>query len=99
MAPVIDALEGAGLEVRDVESLRALRNDTASMGGESRGQLNAVTRSRRAREDMAVSTWPGRRLDSPPTGSINQILAVKCDEHGRSGVQAPRTIAFANPNP
>jgi cyclopropane-fatty-acyl-phospholipid synthase len=92
MATVIDALEGAGFEVRDVESLRehyalTLRAWVRNLedNWDDAVRRSSAGRARIWRLYMAGSAlgFTANRL------GINQILAVKCDEQGRSGV--PRT--------
>ena len=94
MATVIDALERAGFEVRDVESLREHYSRTlrAWVTNLEDNWQEAVTfssagRARIWRLYMAGSAlgFTGNRL------GINQILAVKCDEHGHSGIPPTRT--------
>jgi cyclopropane-fatty-acyl-phospholipid synthase len=94
MATVIDALERAGFEVRDVESLREHYSRTlrAWVTNLEDNWQEAVTfssagRARIWRLYMAGSAlgFTGNRL------GINQILAVKCDEHGHSGIPSTRT--------
>jgi cyclopropane-fatty-acyl-phospholipid synthase len=94
MATVIDALEGAGFEVRDVESLRehyalTLRAWVTNLE-ENWGQavkFSSAGRARIWRLYMAGSAlgFTANRL------GINQVLAVKCDDHGRSGMPATRS--------
>ena len=94
MATVIDAIEAAGFEVRDVESLRehyALTLRAWVTNLENNWQeavaLSSAGRARIWRLYMAGSAlgFAANRL------GINQILAVKCDEHGHSGMPATRT--------
>jgi cyclopropane-fatty-acyl-phospholipid synthase len=94
MATVVDALERAGFEVRDVESLRehyaltlrAWVSNLEENWGEA-VRLSSAGRARIWRLYMAGSAvgFTANRL------GINQILAVRCDEHGRGGLPATRT--------
>lgn len=93
MATVIDALEGAGFEVRDVESLREHYALTlrAWVGNLEDNWDAAVTRSSAGRARIWRLYMAGSALGFTANRlGINQILAVKCDEHGRSGVPATR---------
>jgi cyclopropane-fatty-acyl-phospholipid synthase len=94
MATVIDVLERAGFEVRDVESLRehyakTLRAWVANLEDNwaEAVALSSAGRARIWRLYMAGSAlgFTANRL------GINQVLAVKSDDHGRSGVPATRT--------
>jgi cyclopropane-fatty-acyl-phospholipid synthase len=94
MATVIDALERAGFEVRDVESLRehyalTLRAWVTNLehNWEKAVTFSSAGRARIWRLYMAGSAlgFTANRL------GINQILAVKCDEHGHSGIPSTRT--------
>ncbi|CAN5670303.1 cyclopropane-fatty-acyl-phospholipid synthase family protein [soil metagenome] len=93
MVTVIDALEGAGFEVRDVESLRehyalTLRAWVTNLedNWDQAVGLSSAGRARIWRLYMAGSAlgFTANRL------GINQVLAVKCDDHGRSGMPATR---------
>ncbi|MET0699614.1 MAG: class I SAM-dependent methyltransferase, partial [Mycobacterium sp.] len=93
MATVIDVLEGAGFEVRDVESLgehyaQTLRAWVANLEDNwaDAVALSSAGRARIWRLYMAGSAlgFTANRL------GINQVLAVKPDVHGRSGVPATR---------
>jgi cyclopropane-fatty-acyl-phospholipid synthase len=89
---MVAALEDAGLEVRDVESLRehyalTLRAWVANLEGrwEEAVALTSPGRARVWRLYMAGSAlaFEANRL------GVNQVLAVRPDDCGRSGV--PRT--------
>ncbi len=93
MATMIDALEGAGFEVRDVESLRehyaqTLRAWVRNLedNWEEAAKVSSAGRARIWRLYMAGSAlgFTANRL------GINEILAVKSDEHGHSGIPATR---------
>jgi cyclopropane-fatty-acyl-phospholipid synthase len=93
MATMIDAIEGAGFEVRDVESLRehyarTLRAWVANLENnwDEAVKFSSAGRARIWRLYMAGSAlgFTANRL------GINQILAVKSDEHGHSGIPATR---------
>jgi cyclopropane-fatty-acyl-phospholipid synthase len=93
MATMIDALEGAGFEVRDVESLRehyarTLRAWVANLedNWDEATKFSSAGRARIWRLYMAGSAlgFTANRI------GINQILAVKSDEHGHSGIPATR---------
>ncbi|MDY6995355.1 MAG: cyclopropane-fatty-acyl-phospholipid synthase family protein [Actinomycetota bacterium] len=93
MATMVDALEGAGFEVRDVESLRehyalTLRAWVGNLEAnwQQAVSLSSAGRARIWRLYMAGSAlaFAANRL------GINQILAVRCDQRGRSGVPATR---------
>ena len=94
MATMIEALEGAGFEVRDVESLRehyalTLRAWVANLEAnwEEAVAFSSAGRARVFRLFMAGSAlgFVANRL------GVNQILAVKCDARGRSGMPTTRT--------
>jgi cyclopropane-fatty-acyl-phospholipid synthase len=94
MATMIDALEGAGFEVRDVESLRehyarTLRAWVANLENnwDEATKFSSAGRARIWRLYMAGSAlgFTANRL------GVNQILAVKSDEHGHSGIPATRS--------
>jgi cyclopropane-fatty-acyl-phospholipid synthase len=94
MATVINALERAGFEVRDVESLRehyalTLRAWVRNLEDywPEAVTFTSAGRARIWRLYMAGSAlgFTANRL------GINQILAVKCDERGHSGIPATRT--------
>jgi cyclopropane-fatty-acyl-phospholipid synthase len=93
LTTMIDALEGAGFEVRDVESLRehyalTLRAWVSNLEAnwEQAVALSSAGRARIWRLYMAGSAlgFTANRL------GINQILAVKCDEHGHSAIPGTR---------
>jgi len=94
MATVVNALERAGFEVRDVESLRehyalTLRAWVSNL--EDNWQ-EAVTCSSAGRARVWRLYMVGSALAFTANRlGINQILAVKCDEHGHSGIPATRT--------
>lgn len=94
LAPMVDALERAGFEVRDVESLRehyalTLRAWVANLEDNwaQAVDLSTAGRARIWRLYMAGSAlgFTANRL------GVNQILAVKCDRRGRSRIPATRT--------
>ncbi|MCX5045439.1 cyclopropane-fatty-acyl-phospholipid synthase family protein [Aldersonia sp. NBC_00410] len=94
LSTMIEALEGAGFEVRDVESLRehyalTLRAWVANLEAnwDQAVRLSSAGRARVWRMYMAGAalSFSGNRL------GINQVLAVKCAERGRSGMPATRT--------
>ena len=94
MATMIEALEGAGFAVRDVESLRehyalTLRAWVANLEGnwEEAVAFSSAGRARVWRLFMAGSAlgFVANRL------GVNQILAVKCDARGYSGMPTTRT--------
>jgi cyclopropane-fatty-acyl-phospholipid synthase len=94
MATMIYALERAGFEVRDVESLRehyarTLRAWVTNLENnwEEAARFSSAGRARIWRLYMAGSAlgFTANRL------GINQILAVKTDEHGHSGIPPTRT--------
>ena len=71
MATMIDALEGAGFEVRDVESLREhyARTLRAWVANLENNWDEATKFSSAGRRGYGGSTWLARRWGSPPTGS------------------------------
>ncbi len=94
VATMIEALEGAGFEIRDVESLRehyalTLRAWVANLEGNwaDAVALSSAGRARVWRLYMAASAlgFMANRL------GVNQILAVKCDARGHSGMPTSRT--------
>jgi cyclopropane-fatty-acyl-phospholipid synthase len=94
MATMIEALEGAGFEIRDVESLRehyalTLRAWVANLEAnwEEAVALSSAGRARVWRLFMAGSAlgFRANRL------GVNQILAVKCDARGHNGMPITRT--------
>jgi cyclopropane-fatty-acyl-phospholipid synthase len=100
LATMIDALEQAHFEVRDVESLRehyarTLRAWVANLeeNWHDAVALSSAGRARIWRLYMAGSAlgFTANRL------GINQVLAVKPDEHGRSGMPATRTELMQSP--
>lgn len=93
METMIDVLEGAGFEVRDVESLRehyalTLRAWVTNLEAnwQEAVECSSAGRARIWRLYMAGSAlgFRANRL------GVNQILAVKCDEKGNSGMPATR---------
>ena len=93
VATMIEAIEGAGFEVRDVESLRehyalTLRAWVANLEADwdEAVRLTSAARARIWRLYMAGSAlaFEGNRI------GVNQVLAVKPGEHGRSGMPATR---------
>ena len=94
MATVIDALERAGFEVRDVESLREHYSLTlrAWVANLEENWEEAVTFSSAGRARIWRLYMTGSALGFTANRlGINQILAVKCDEHGHSGIPSTRT--------
>jgi cyclopropane-fatty-acyl-phospholipid synthase len=94
MATVIDALERAGFEVRDVESLREHYSRTlrAWLSNLEDNWPEAVTFSSAGRARIWRLYMAGSALGFTANRlGINQILAVKCDEHGHSGIPSTRT--------
>src|SRR6185312_13552642 len=94
MATVIDALEGAGFEVRDVESLREHYSLTlrAWVTNLEDNWQEAVTFSSAGRARIWRLYMAGSALGFTANRlGVNQILAVKCDEHGHSGIPSTRT--------
>ncbi len=98
MATMIEALEGAGFEVRDVESLRehytlTLRAWVANLEANWHSAITASTagRARIWRLYMAGSAlaFAANRL------GINQVLAVKPTARGESGMPATRSELLA----
>ena len=96
LAKMIDALEGAGFEVRDVESLRehyalTLREwvNNLQRGWNQAIQLASPARARIWRLYMAGSAlaFEANRL------GVNQVLAVRTGPHGTSAM--PRTRSHA----
>jgi cyclopropane-fatty-acyl-phospholipid synthase len=92
LATMIEAIEGAGFEVRDVESLRehyalTLRAWVANLEADwdEAVRLTSAARARIWRLYMAGSAlaFEGNRI------GVNQVLAVKPGERGRSAM--PRT--------
>jgi cyclopropane-fatty-acyl-phospholipid synthase len=93
MATMIEALEGAGFEVRDVESLRehyalTLRAWVANLEG-NWGDAVALSSAGRARVWRLFMAGSALGFTANRLG-LNQILAVKCDARGRSGMPATR---------
>jgi cyclopropane-fatty-acyl-phospholipid synthase len=102
MATMVDSLEGAGFEVRDVESLRehyalTLRAWVANLEDNWQEAVSSSSagRARVWRLFMAGSAlgFTANRL------GLNQILAIKCDARGRSGMPATRADLLARQNP
>ncbi|MDP9117496.1 MAG: cyclopropane-fatty-acyl-phospholipid synthase family protein [Actinomycetota bacterium] len=93
MATMIEVLEGAGFEVRDVESLRehyalTLREWVANLerGWETAARVTSPARARIWRLYMAGSALA---FESNRIG-VNQVLAVKPDPRGASGLSRTR---------
>ena len=93
LATMVDAMEGAGFEVRDVESLRehyaqTLRAWVANLetGWEQAVALSSPGRARVWRLYMAGSAlgFEGNRL------GVHQVLAVRPGERGTSGMPPTR---------
>ncbi|WP_068277714.1 SAM-dependent methyltransferase, partial [Aldersonia kunmingensis] len=102
IATMIEALEGAGFEVRDVESLRehyasTLRAWVANLESnwDEAVAHSSAGRARVWRMYMAGAAlgFTGNRL------GINQVLAVKNSPHGRSGMPATRGELLRPPPP
>ncbi|MDV3126428.1 cyclopropane-fatty-acyl-phospholipid synthase family protein [Mycobacterium sp. 21AC1] len=98
VATMIDALEQAGFEVRDVESLRehyaqTLRAWVSNLENnwDAAVRLSSAGRARIWRLYMAGSAlgFTANRL------GINQVLAVKCEGNGRSGMPSTRAGIMA----
>lgn len=96
LAMMIDALEGVGFEVRDVESLRehyalTLREWVRNLerGWDEAARLTSPARARIWRLYMAGSALAFERNRI----GVNQVLAVKNGPHGTSAM--PRTRTFA----
>ncbi|HEV7193429.1 MAG TPA: cyclopropane-fatty-acyl-phospholipid synthase family protein [Jatrophihabitantaceae bacterium] len=96
LATTIEALEGAGFEVRDVESLRehyalTLREWVANLEGQwpHAVRLTSPARARIWRLYMAGSAlaFEANRI------GVNQVLAVRTGPRGASGM--PRTRSYA----
>jgi cyclopropane-fatty-acyl-phospholipid synthase len=104
MATMIDALEGAGFEVRDVESLRehyalTLRAWVANLEA---NWDDAVAHSSAGRARIWRLFMAGSALGfSANRLGVNQVLAVKSDARGRSGMPATRSdlLQTSAPNP
>ncbi|MGH7291104.1 MAG: class I SAM-dependent methyltransferase, partial [Myxococcota bacterium] len=102
MATMVESLEGAGFEVRDVESLRehyalTLRAWVANLEANWQEAVSGSSagRARVWRLFMAGSAlgFTANRL------GLNQILAIKCDSRGRSGMPATRADLLARQSP
>lgn len=100
LAGMIEAIEGAGFEVRDVESLRehygrTLRAWTANLeaGWDAAIAASGAGRARVWRLYMAGSAlaFEANRL------GVNQVLAVKPTSRGRSGMPTTRDALLAQP--
>lgn len=96
LAVMIDALEGAGFEVRDVESLRehyaqTLRAWVSNLerGWDDATRLTSPARARIWRLYMAGSAlaFQANRI------GLNQVLAVKTDPRGTSGMPSTRNYS------
>jgi len=93
MAPMIDALEGAGFEVRDVESLRehyalTLRAWVANLEA-NWDEAVASSSAGRARVWRLYMAGAALAFSANRLG-INQILAVKSTDRGSSGMPGTR---------
>ena len=97
LATTVGALEDAGFEVRDVESLRehyalTLREWVANLERhwDEATRLTSPARARIWRLYMAGSAlaFEGNRI------GVNQVLAVRPDPRGASGVPRTRALAF-----
>ncbi|GES38164.1 cyclopropane-fatty-acyl-phospholipid synthase [Rhodococcus aetherivorans] len=102
LATMIEALEGAGFEVRDVESLRehyatTLRAWVANLESnwDEAVAHSSAGRARVWRLYMAGSAlaFAANRL------GVNQVLAVKCTERGHSGMPGTRAELLRPPAP
>ncbi|MFD5808359.1 SAM-dependent methyltransferase [Rhodococcus aetherivorans] len=102
LATMIEAIEGAGFEVRDVESLRehyatTLRAWVANLESnwDEAVAHSSAGRARVWRLYMAGSAlaFAANRL------GINQVLAVKCTERGHSGMPGTRAELLQPPEP
>jgi cyclopropane-fatty-acyl-phospholipid synthase len=102
LAMTVDALEGAGFEVRDVESLRehyalTLREWVANLERhwEQAARLTSPARARIWRLYMAGSAlaFEANRI------GVNQVLAIKPDPRGASGMPRTRRQLIAGPDP
>ena len=98
LATMIDALEAAGFEVRDVESLREHYASTLSawVANLEANWDEAVAHSSPGRARVwrmymagAALAFAGNRL------GVNQVLAVKSSPRGRSGMPATRAELLA----
>ncbi|MEE2032542.1 cyclopropane-fatty-acyl-phospholipid synthase family protein [Rhodococcus chondri] len=89
----IEALEGAGFEVRDVESLREHYALTlrAWVGNLEANWDEAVAHSSAGRARVWRLYMAGAALSFAANRlGLNHVLAVKCTERGRSGMPATR---------
>ncbi|EME65526.1 cyclopropane fatty acid synthase [Rhodococcus ruber BKS 20-38] len=94
LATMIEALEGAGFEVRDVESLREHYAATlrAWVGNLEANWDEAVAHSSAGRARVWRLYMAGAALSFAANRlGINQVLAVKCTDRGRSGMPGTRT--------
>lgn len=99
MATMIDALEGAGFEVRDVESLRehyalTLRAWVANLE-DNWDKVVAVSTAGRARVWRLYMAGSALAFEANRLG-INQVLAVKPTDRGWSGMPRTRTELLAS---
>jgi cyclopropane-fatty-acyl-phospholipid synthase len=102
LSTTVDAVESAGFEVRDVESLREHYADTLRAwvsnlehNWDQAGRLASAGRARVWRLYMAGSAlaFQSNRL------GVNQVLAVKPSPRGASGFPRTRTGLFGIPAP
>jgi cyclopropane-fatty-acyl-phospholipid synthase len=102
MATMVGALEGAGFEVRDVESLRehyALTLRAWVKNLEDNWDA-AVTHSSAGRARVWRLYMTGSALGFAANRlGLNQILAVKCDVRGHSAMPATRTDLLRSQTP
>ncbi|MDM7486759.1 cyclopropane-fatty-acyl-phospholipid synthase family protein [Rhodococcus sp. GXMU-t2271] len=94
LATMVEALEGAGFEVRDVESLREHYAATlrAWVGNLEANWDEAVAHSSAGRARVWRLYMAGAALSFAANRlGINQVLAVKCTDRGRSGMPGTRT--------
>ena len=93
MATMIEALEGAGFEVRDVESLREhyVRTLRACVSNLEANWDEAVACSSAGRARVWRLYMAGSALGFAANRlGVNQVLAVKCTRRGRSDMPATR---------
>ncbi|MFC9549572.1 class I SAM-dependent methyltransferase [Rhodococcus sp. NPDC056960] len=102
IATMIEALEGAGFEVRDVESLRehyalTLRAWVANLEA-NWDEAVACSSAGRARVWRLYMAGAALGFSANRLG-INQVLAVKCAERGRSGMPGTRAELLRRSTP
>lgn len=100
IATMLAAIEGAGFEVRDVESLRehyalTLRAWVANLE-QHWDEAVAATSAGRARIWRLYMAGSALAFEANRIG-VNQVLAVKPGPRGRSGMPATRTALLATP--